>query len=554
MSASLTVYSRSGDKQTVALEPEGVLIGRGPDCAVHLKASEVSRRHARIFQDPFGRWVLEDLGSSNGTWVDKERIQACALLPGKRIRVGNFALVFSDESRRQIAPDSRLGGKTTVSESDTGDVMLAEADNNPVLGHSRMQLLDELAERVAELSGPDELYPEVCRCVAEVPGQMAAVLRLCGGPDSVDSDLLALHFGGTDTDGEGDLSDLMAADVHLSRRVLAAVVRSGRAALAGNIQFTSEQMRLTVDDARHPRTVCCAPIAALNGELDVLYLDLPFDESNTDVLDFVRAAARHVGLARKSLLLAVERLESSQLDEQLAWAREIQRRLMPKSIRPMSGVDIAAYCMPALWVGGDYCDMWQVPDGRLALCMADVAGKGLPAAMVMSNLQAGLRSTMTFCLDPPQVIEHINAHLNATMPDDTMITMFLGLYSPADGTLDYVNAGHIPPMKVSGSQSVSRFGDPTSPPLGIPDTTFEAATGHLESGAGLVWVTDGVTEAGSPDGKMLGLDGLQDLLADAPADSAQKLVEQVVRRVEEFRQGLPNHDDMTVLALLAGGG
>jgi len=550
MADSLTVYSENGDKQTILLQPAGVLIGRGADCTVHLKSAAVSRHHARIFQDPFGRWVLEDLGSSNGTWIDGERIAACALLPGKRVKVSNFVLALSEDASYQIPSDSRLGGRTTLSESDTGEMVLADPTRPVELVQTRIQQIDALAERLTDLARPEKLYPVVCQCLAEAPGQMAAVLRLRRESEAEAVELLALHFGGSAPQGENDPLDLMEADVHLSRRVLANVRQHGTAVLASNIHFDCDQMRLTVDDARKPRTVCCAPIAHDTVKIEALYLDLPFDETRTDMLDFARAAARQTELARRSLLLSQEHARQAQIEEQLAWAREIQQRLTPRNIGQIPGVDVATCYRPALWVGGDYCDMWTLPDGRLAVCVADVAGKGLPAAMVMSNLQAGLRATMMFCTELATVMAHLNEHLEVALPADTMITMFLGLYSPSDGRLEYVNAGHMPPIKVTSDKVLSQLGEAINPPLGLPGITFSAAVAQLEPGSGLLLVTDGITEASAPDGTMLGQDGLEKLLVKAPRDSAEKLVQYVVNGTDKFRQKLPQHDDVTILALL----
>lgn len=546
--ATLTVYSETGDEQVIPLRPEGELIGRGPDCGVHLKSALVSRHHARIYQDPFGRWILEDLGSGNGTWVDGERIEASALLPGKEIKIGHFALLFSEESGRQIKADAHATSRSTVLEDDTEQIVFGAVDAEAALGRGGMMRFNEMTDRIAELSDPAELYPAVCRFAADEPGTMAAVLRLDTAPEAEAAELLACHFGGVNE--KKDEPKLVAPNVHLSRRVLEAVRTTREAVKASDVGLSPGQMTLTIVDVRHPRTVCCAPIAAVGGFLDALYVSIPFDESDTDTMDFVRAAARQVGLARKGLLLAQERAERSALNEQLAWARNVQEKLTPKAVEGVAGVDIAARYRPAMWVGGDYCDMWRLSDGRVAFTVADVAGKGLPAAMVMSNLQATLRATMAFCSQPGRVMECINEHVNETMPDDTMITMFLGLFSPADGTLEYANAGHLPPVKVGGEDGATTLGEATGPPLGVAGASFESANSKLEPGAGVVIVTDGITEAMSPDDELFGLDRLRDVLSGAGTGTAEKMIQLVADSAERFRQHLPQQDDVTVLALL----
>ena len=541
MTPTLTVHTDTAEPQQIPLKPKGILIGRTPDCGVCLKSAEVSRHHARIFRDPFGRWILEDLGSGNGVWIDGERVEACALAPGKKITIGPHVLVFSQEPDAEIAPDASIVTKTAVL-ADAADVVLQESSAAAALGQGRIQQVDKLIERIAELTGPAELYPEVCGCVASRPGQMAAVVRL-RGPDA--PELLAVHFGGT----SGSTDDA-ARKVHLSHRVLRAVRESGEAVIAGNLQAGPGRMDLTVMDAQRPRTVSAAPIVIGDDYTDALYLDIPFDAAGVDALDFARAVARQAAFARKSLLLADDRAQRTALDKQLGWARDIQQRLMPQGVADIPGVDIATCYRPAMWVGGDYCDLWQLPDGRVAFTVADVSGKGLPAAMVMSNLQATLRATMAFSTDAAEVMGHVNQHLQDSTPDDMFATMFLGLYAPADGALEYVNAGHIPPFKVASGTEAAALGKATAPPIGVLDSPFESATAQLEPGAALVLVTDGITEAESPTDEQFGVDGLGRALGGGEFHAAGEMVRHVVDSADAFRSHAPQGDDVTVLALL----
>ena len=545
MTPTLTIHAETGAPQHFQLKAKGVLIGRVADCDICIPRAEVSRHHARIFQDPFGRWILEDLGSGNGTWVDGERIEACALAPGKKVMIAQHTLVFSQEPEGKIGPDASAVSKTTVFH-DAGEVTLHEPAAEGGLSHRRMQQVNTLIERIAQLTAPAELYPESCRCIAAEPGQVAAVVRLQGAAASAEPELLAVHSGGTaKARAEG-----AAAPVHLSRRVLRAVRESGDAVIASNVPSAPSQMELTVIDLRRPRTVCAAAIVAEEEFTDALYLDTPSGAADAGALDFARAVARQVAFARKSLLLAEDRAQRTALDQQLDWARRIQERLMPQAAIDIPGVDTATCYRPAMWVGGDYCDLWQLHDGRLAVCVADVAGKGLPAAMVMSNLQATLRATMAFSTDLREVMDHVNRRLRESTPDDMFVTMFLGLYSPSDGKLAYANAGHMPPMKVLSGAGAAPLGEATGPPIGVIDTPFETAAFRLEPGAGLVLVTDGITEAESPTEELFGLDRLEQVLAGGKFTTAGQMAQFVVDAADAFRGHAPQGDDVTVLALL----
>ena len=544
MAPTLTIHAETGEPLVVPLKAKGMLIGRAPECDISIPSAEVSRHHARVFQDPFGRWILEDLGSNNGVWVGGERVEACALFPGKRVVIGRSELVFSQGSAARIDADASVVSKATVLADDAREVTLQEPGVEGGLSGGRLQQVHRLIDRIAELTRPADLYPELCRCIATDRGQMAAVVRLVPSDPAAEPELLAVHFGGQrDVDGAGP-------KVHLSRRVLRAVRERGEGVMASNAGSAGADMELTVADLRIPRTVCAAPIVVEEAFTEALYLDTPFSAADAAPLEFVRAVARHAAFARRSLLLGADRVDRAALDQQLAWAQRIQQRLVPQVKLDIPGVDVATCYRPAMWVGGDYCDLWRLADGRLAFCVADVAGKGLPAAMLMSNLQATLRATMAFSTDLREVMDHVNRHFQDSTADDMFVTLFLGLYSPVDGRLEYANAGHMPPVKVVAGGGAAPLGEPTGPPLGVVDMPFETEAAQLEPGAGVVLVTDGITEAQSPAEELFGQDRLDRVLAGATCRAAGEMVELVVDSADAFRRHAPQGDDVTVLALL----
>ncbi len=550
--AILTVCGQDVPEQQIPLDPKGAILGRSSDCSVVLDCASVSRHHARIFQDPFGRWIVEDLGSRNGVWVGGRRVEASCLLPGEKFAVGKVLLSLEQEPTRDIGVHSSADSTTTIVEEKLTDaIALEETRDEQPLTHARLRDLNAIADRLAELPSASELYSEVCRCLAGTGNTAAIVLRLPRAPEPLPKSpqALAAHFGRFEAE-----ADVPATrGLRLSRRVLEAVRTKNEPIVGSNAPSTGADIGLTIDDRTTPRTVFCCPLASTEEWMDALYLMVPSVLVDDDTLDFVRAVARQAGLARKSLLLAEEKSERKVIEEQLSWAREIQAKLTPRKVEGVAGVDVAIAYQPAMWVGGDYCDMWALADGRLAFAVGDVSGKGLPAAMVMANLQAALRSTMSFCADLPKVAGHLNRHLIGNLPEGMFVTLFIGLFDPAGGVLEYANAGHIPALKVRPKGGVSVFGKADALPLGAIDGPFGAAREPILSGEGLVIVTDGITEALSPDEAFFGFEGVQQLLEASAASSAEEIVEQVVKAATDFRQHLPQHDDMTVFALVHSG-
>ncbi|MHC4423931.1 MAG: PP2C family protein-serine/threonine phosphatase [Planctomycetota bacterium] len=190
--------------------------------------------------------------------------------------------------------------------------------------------------------------------------------------------------------------------------------------------------------------------------------------------------------------------------------------------------------------------MWQ----QIAFAVGDVSGKGLPAAIIMSNLQATLRTTMTFCTELSSAVESVNRHLCQSMRDDMFVAFFLGLFDPSENKLAYVNAGNIPPLIMRPSERAQLLDEVSNPPLGILERPFEMGVEIIPPAATLLVVTDGITEARSPEGDFFEIDRLAKLVTDSEVPSAQSLVQLVTKRVTDFRQMLAQQDDITVFALV----
>jgi sigma-B regulation protein RsbU (phosphoserine phosphatase) len=277
----------------------------------------------------------------------------------------------------------------------------------------------------------------------------------------------------------------------------------------------------------------------------------------SDDFDFLQAVARQVSMARNVLVLAEARGRQELIEKQLDMACQIQARLLPGDLDDVAGVDIAARCKPAMWVGGDYCDVWDLPDGRLAFALGDVCGKGLPAAMLMSNLQAALRATSSFCDDLGQIVQQVAAQISRNMPDGMYITLLVGFLGTATGRLQYLNAGHLQPLILSGDGEISRLGRPSNfpiGPIGVDDPRYEAACEALAGGVSLVVVSDGITESISDKSGLFGAHRLEECLKTCGSLSAAETVGRIIQDAADFRGSAPQNDDVTVLCLVTSPG
>lgn len=234
---------------------------------------------------------------------------------------------------------------------------------------------------------------------------------------------------------------------------------------------------------------------------------------------------------------------------ELAEARRIQRGLMPEKIPQGPCLEIAAVWRPAGVVGGDYFDVIKLDDNTIAVCIADVSGKGLPAAMIMSNVQAAVRALASDGASPARLCEKVNQMMCVNTPGNAFVSMFYAVIDPASQRLLYCNAGHNPPLTVSSGGAIRALD--CGGILGVfRDWRYDDLEIPIESGDCIVLYTDGVTEARSSAGEEFGSQRLADALLQSRSGCAVDLADGVVEAVRSFTGGV-FHDDLTLIALCA---
>lgn len=257
-----------------------------------------------------------------------------------------------------------------------------------------------------------------------------------------------------------------------------------------------------------------------------------------------RLERRNVELQRM-VEVGTARLEVQ--DEELQRAREIQESLLPKVIPQLPGFEVASSWQPARAVGGDYFDVLKLREDRLAICIADVSGKGVPAALLMANVQASLRASVRDLDSPARVCCIINSMLCESIAADRFVTFFCGVLDAALGTFRYCNAGHPYPILVSSG--LVRTLDQGGAVLGVfPAWTYQDSSVNLSSGDRLLLFTDGITEAAGADGDEFGMEKVAAFAKTHAANSAAKINQQLLAQVTEFC-GAQFQDDATLLVL-----
>ncbi|MEO7145022.1 MAG: PP2C family protein-serine/threonine phosphatase, partial [Bryobacteraceae bacterium] len=257
-------------------------------------------------------------------------------------------------------------------------------------------------------------------------------------------------------------------------------------------------------------------------------------------------AAIRIEHARLAEVEQAERVMARDMEQ----AALIQRGLLPEAPPSIAGFDLAGHNVSCRTVGGDYYDFLAYPDGSVAIIIADVAGKGMPAALLMSSLQARVQVILEAPGDLAGRVAKLNRSVSSNIPGNRFITFFAGVLDPRAGTLTYCNAGHNPPLVVRRGGEVEKL-EEGGMILGIlPLSTYRESACRLEEGDVVVFYSDGVSEAAVPDSDDdFGEERLAALIAANRNRPAAEIVAEVMDAVSAFTAGNPAADDMTVVVL-----
>ncbi|NQT27832.1 SpoIIE family protein phosphatase [candidate division KSB1 bacterium] len=247
--------------------------------------------------------------------------------------------------------------------------------------------------------------------------------------------------------------------------------------------------------------------------------------------------------------LVSENLIKQRMEEDLRLAREIQRNLLP-SVYPFGErFELVGYNLPSKEVGGDYYDFVSLPDNRLGIAIGDISGKGIPAALLMSNLQAALRVSASLAKTSKDVIHQVNQQISQTTAPEKFATFFYGILDQKSLGLEYTNAGHNYPIHVrkGGECTLLKKGGLV---IGIyPDTQYETGRISMTPGDALIMYTDGLTESLNPEEDEYGEERLLKLLEKINHLSAQQILDLILEEVVQFTQGQLYADDLTMVIL-----
>lgn len=302
----------------------------------------------------------------------------------------------------------------------------------------------------------------------------------------------------------------------------------------------------------HTHSVLVLPMrnasGAIIGALQALNKPGGFTEDDIKLLDL---AVSYSASAIENQQLRQEAEETKLLHKELAIARQVQNQLFPQNPPAFAGLDYAAFCRPARFVGGDYYDFTALPDGTLFFTLGDVSGKGVAAAVLMASIQASLR---TLVVDRPAslaaLITHFNKAVYSFSAGVKYSTLFVGILDVAARTLTYVNAGQAPPLLVrAGTFAIEHLTEGGMPVGLLPAGHYDQAVVHLESGDLIFAYSDGISEATNIHEEIWEEADFESLLATCAAGTAQCAIDTIVRGADDFTGEADQADDMTIVSL-----
>ncbi len=299
--ATLTVWGGGGTWQVV-VRPEETIIGRDPACDIVIDTMEVSRRHARLWRTASGQWALQDLGSTNGVYVNGRRTESCSLRPADVVKIGPAYLSLGPMSDAIIRATLPQRPKITVEDFGT-EVLHDRPRLEECAGRPCPERLERLCQRLSGLMVPARIHVEVCWSLAWGPETAAAVFRIppTGELTGKSLEVLAYHFGSNPEQRRTEETRRWYPShraFRVSHRLLEAIRVGGRPLMTKSIFSCDTQVTRALIDELSPRALLGAPLGLVEGATPLLYVDVPIDDrlvpGPEEMFAFVQAAAREV--------------------------------------------------------------------------------------------------------------------------------------------------------------------------------------------------------------------------------------------------------------------
>lgn len=514
-----------------------VVLGRDPTCEISFDDPGTSRRHACIRPEG-GGYVVEDLGSKNGTMVNDVSCVTARLRDGDEVLLGSVRVLFCEEDRLDDTSTSVvLSDHTPARQSTT----YSRQEARLLLPQQRLEMLYELSERLTRLRGREELLEDVLNVGFETLEfeRGAVAIRKPGGRGVEWPVVRNLRGAG------GELA--------ISNTVLSRALNHGERAVINDTAFGGADP--TISMVQHGiRSALCVPLQHRDEILGVIYGDRVTTGtvySSADV-DFLAGLAKLASIGLINARLVSELEVKVALEHEISLARSIQQRLFPGTLPDRDEVKVAVLNEPGRRVSGDYYDVFELEGGRIAFVLADVTGEGVAASLLMANLQAAVRVTLPGRDELGVLLGEWSRLIYQNTEPSKFVTCLLAVVDPATRRLTLANAGHHQPYLIRPSGgSCGELEADAGFPLGVVEQA-EYATQSIDLGpepCTLFCYTDGVIEAMNDPGDTFTFERMAEVLGSLDDPDPGETIMRVREAVHSFCGGAAQSDDVTMLAV-----
>jgi sigma-B regulation protein RsbU (phosphoserine phosphatase) len=549
--ATLYVYPKQGDSYSLVLKDGATGLGRAADNDIPIPDPFCSSHHALIVPSDAG-FAVKDNGSKNGTFVNGKKILAPTdLKPGDEILIGSVRILYDRPLRTNVeltdAPAPATNFNTIIPMREilakptsrvTATASVTDADRMR-LEHRIFSVLSEVSQALLLHKPLGELLEHVMDLISTHLSMDRGVMMLKeGNPVQLIPKVIRINA-----------KSLRNQKIQVSRSVIA-------------MAFDQQLSVLTSDAAVDPRfkaresiidsgihSVMCVPLWNNKEIIGIIYADrISFLQAFTEEdLRLLTLLSNLAAVKIENAILIEQAIEKEKMERELELAARIQKDFLPKSDPSCAELDIAGKNVPCLQVGGDYYDFLTIDDCRLAVTVADVAGKGVSASLLMASLRAALQSEVRPHYRLPDMAAKLNAFVHRSSAINSFITFFFAELNRVTGELAYVNAGHNAPL-VLGCDGSVRTLPSTGLCLGmLPEMTYEERRETLAPGEVMILYTDGLSESRNAAKEEYGSDRLADVCRKNPRSAARELMDAIYCDLEVFTGNSPAAADRTLV-------
>ncbi len=535
-------WSRADRPETFDLLQEEIFIGRRSDSGIVLRDPYVSRRHAKLVKKEGGH-VLVDLDSTHGTFVNGLQVQEQRLEEGDCIQLGrgNVELIY-------LSPSYVRTSDTVVADRNLQKSVLQLSTVLPSVATKSSDL-----EKISHVLDFQYEWEKSFSAEKTLQHLLGSALDVSGAERGF---LLTRSADGFSyVAGMNHANHLLSeSEFQTSQSVVDQVAREAKSLfMTEGIDQDLASQESIVD--LQLRAVACMPLKWLSSLSEapevkgILYLDSTRTMHTLSGLDqkILTRISIEVGNVFEKLELIQSLEQGRVVEKELALAQATQQSLLPQEIPDSEHFSVHAYSCPTRYVGGDYYDFLDAGLGGLTGVLADVSGKGVSAALLSSFLQGVLEAEYRSGAPLDDVLNRTNRHLHQKTQSNRFVTLFLfSLSSGGEGA--YISAGHNPAYLLRSSSGEIEELPSKNPILGAFEAvTYETTPFQLQLGDLLVVYSDGVTEAMDPDGNMFEEARLIQAVQEFGPSGGEVLEERILESLDEFTQGMPQTDDITLL-------